>query len=326
MSMQFGVFYQLPCAPGQSVPQRYRDTFEQIVYADQLGFNSAWLAEAHFDAGFSTMPAPLVVAAALSGRTERIRLGIGVSQLPLHNPVSVAEEAATVDIVTSGRLDFGIGRGTWNHNFDGFGIPWEERTTRLEEAVDILEQAWADTPLTYHGRHYRFESINVVPKPLQQPGPPLHIAANSPSTAEFAGRRGLRLLMAAPIHPWPDDFLTHLGLYRDSAAKGASENARVSAVFFVFTAQDRATVRRQMADSFARHPIGQRTAYETAEENMAIFGNPQECIDRIAEVQQRAKLDSLICSFNPGGTVLHEHVKVAMQRFAEEVLPSVRDL
>ncbi|MCY4389458.1 MAG: LLM class flavin-dependent oxidoreductase [Desulfurellaceae bacterium] len=324
--MQFGVFYQLPCAPGQSVPQRYRETFEQIVYADQLGFNSAWLAEAHFDAGFSTMPAPLVVAAALSGRTERIRLGIGVSQLPLHNPVSVAEEAATVDIVTGGRLDFGIGRGTWNHNFDGFGIPWEERTTRLEEAVDILEQAWTDAPLTYHGRHYQFESVNVVPKPLQQPGPPLHIAANSPSTAEFAGRRGLHLLMAAPIHPWPDDFLTHLGLYRDSAAKRTAGNAQVSAVFFVFTAQNRVAVRRQMADSFARHPIGQRTTYETAEENMAIFGNPQECIDRIAEVRQRARLDSLICSFNPGGTVLHDHVKVAMQRFAEEVLPSVRDL
>ena len=272
------------------------------------------------------MPAPLVVAAALSGRTERIRLGIGVSQLPLHNPVSVAEEAATVDIVTGGRLDFGIGRGTWNHNFDGFGIPWEERTTRLEEAVDILEQAWTDAPLTYRGRHYQFESVNVVPKPLQQPGPPLHIAANSPSTAEFAGRRGLRLLMAAPIHPWPDDFLTHLGLYRDSAAKWTTGNAQVSTVFFVFTAQNRIAVRTQMADSFARHPIGQRTAYETAEEKMAIFGSPQECIDRIAEVQQRAGLDSLICSFNPGGTVLHDHVKVAMQRFAEEVLPSVRDL
>ena len=89
------------------------------------------------------MPRPL------SGRTERIRLGIGVSQLPLHNPVSVAEEAATVDIVTAGRLDFGLGRGTWSHNFDGFGIPWEERTSRLEEAIDILERAWAEAPLTY---------------------------------------------------------------------------------------------------------------------------------------------------------------------------------
>ena len=100
----------------------------------------------------------------------------------------------------------------------------------------------------------------------------------------------------------------------------------MSAVFFVFTAQNRAAVRVQMADSFARHPIGQRTAYATAEDQMAIFGSPQECIDRIAEVQRRAKLDALICSFNPGGTVLHEQVQVAMQRFAEEVLPGVRDL
>ena len=324
--MQFGVFYQLPCAPGQSVPTRYQETLAQIVLADEVGFDSAWLAEAHFDPGFSTMPAPLVVAAALSGRTHRIRLGIGVSQLPLHNPVSVAEEAATVDIVTGGRLDLGIGRGTWDHNFKGFGIPWEERTTRLEEAVDILEQAWSDKPFSYQGQHYQFDSINVVPKPLQQPGPPLHIAANSPSTAEFAGQRGLRLLMAAPIHPWPDNFLTHLALYRDSAAKHASKNTYVSGLFFAFTALDRVAVRMQMADSFARHPIGQNTSYETAEEKMAIFGNPQECIDRIAEIQQRAKLDCLICSFNPGGTVLHEQVKVAIQRFAEEVMPSIQEL
>lgn len=324
--MQFGVFYQLPCAPGQLVPQRYRDTLEQIAYAEQLGFDSAWLAEAHFDAGFSTMPAPLVVAAALSGHTQRIRLGIGVSQLPLHNPVSVAEEAATVDILTGGRLDFGIGRGTWNHNFAGFGIPWEERTTRLQEAVDVLERAWMAAPLSYHGRHYRFDAIDVVPKPIQRPGPPLYIAANSPSTAVFAGERGLHLLMAGPIHFWPDDFLTHLQIYRDSAARHRSVNDRVTAVFFVFTADDRAAVRADMEASFSRHPVGRRNSYTTAEEKMAVFGSPAECIDKIGDIQRRAKLDCLLCSLNPGGIVPHPHVKTAMQRFAEEVMPHVRGL
>ena len=324
--MQFGVFYQLPCAPGQSVPQRYRDTLAQAEYAERLGFDSVWLAEAHFDAGFSAMPAPLVVAAALSGRTRRIRLGIGVSQLPLHHPVSVAEEAATVDILSNGRLDFGVGRGTWNHNFAGFGIPWEERTSRLREAVDILERAWAAEPLSFHGRHYRFDAIDVVPKPLQQPGPPLYVAANSPETARFAGERGLRLLMAAPIHPWPDDFLIHLYRYRDAAARGASADATVTAVFFVFPADDRAAVRAQMEASFSRHPIGRNTSYETAERSMAIFGSPAECIDKIASIQHRAELDCLLCSFNPGGTVPHPHVKTAMRRFAEEVISHVRHL
>ena len=324
--MRFGVFYQLPCAPGQSVPSRYSDTIEQIVLADQLGFSSAWLAEAHFDAGFSTMPAPLIVAAGLSGHTKNIRLGIGVSQLPLHNPISVAEQTATVDILTNGRLDFGVGRGTWNHNFEGFGVPWEERSTRLEECIDIIERAWNEESLTYKGKHYQFNSLKVVPKPVQQPGPPLYIAANSAGTAEFAGRRGLRLLMAAPIHGWPTDFLSHLKVYRRTAAKHPSNEARVSALFFVFVASDRAEVRGQMADSFARHPIGKRTSYERAEKEMAIFGNPTQCLEKIKEIQRRANIDSLICSFNPGGTVPHQQVKAAMRRFAEDVLPAASEI
>ena len=218
-----------------------------------------------------------------------------------------------------------MGRCTWNHNFGGFGIPWEERTTRLHEAIDILERAWAAEPLSFH-RHYLFEAVDVVPKLFQQPGPPLHIAANSPETAVFAGERGLRLLMATPIHPWPDDFLTHLHRYRDIAARGASANATVTTVFFVFPADDRAAVCAQMEASFSRHPIGRNTSYETAERSMAIFGSPAECIDKVASIQHRAKLDCLLCSFNPGGTVPHAQVKTAMRRFAKEVIPHLRHI
>jgi alkanesulfonate monooxygenase SsuD/methylene tetrahydromethanopterin reductase-like flavin-dependent oxidoreductase (luciferase family) len=286
-----------------------------------------WLAEAHFNPAFSLMPTPLIVAAALSGRTKRIRLGIGVSQLPLHHPVRVAEEAATVDIVSGGRLEFGIGRGTWHHNFQTFGIPWEERTSRFEEAIDIIERAWTEERVSYDGQHYRFDPIEVVPKPLQKPRPPIHIAANSPSTAVFTGRRGLRMLMGAPIHPWPTEFLTHLHIYREAlgTAQPAGE-VSVSAVFWVYTGKDRAQVRREVAESLARHPLGARTPYEVAEEKMAIFGSPQECIAKIMAIQQEAKLDRLICSFNPGGLVPHHQVMAAMRQFAEEVMPAVRSL
>lgn len=140
--MKFGLFYQLPVAPGQSETIRYRETMEQIIFADEVGFDVAWLAEGHFYPPFSAMSTPLVVAAALSGCTVRIRLATGVSQLPLHHPVLLAEEAATVDILSEGRFDFGVGRGTSPQHFQAFGVPWKERSARFEEALDVIELVW----------------------------------------------------------------------------------------------------------------------------------------------------------------------------------------
>jgi len=110
--MKFGLFYQLPCAPEQDEVTRYHETIEQVVYADELGFDTAWLAELHFNRPFSVMPAPLILAAALAQRTRRIRLGTAVALLPLQHPLRTAEDAATVDILSQGRLEFGVGRGT----------------------------------------------------------------------------------------------------------------------------------------------------------------------------------------------------------------------
>ena len=109
--MKFGLFYQLPCAATQQAETRYQETIEQIVYAEELGFDTAWLAELHFNASFSVMPAPLMVAAAAAQRTTRIRLGTAVLLLPLHHPLRVAEEAAVVDLLSHGRVELGVGRG-----------------------------------------------------------------------------------------------------------------------------------------------------------------------------------------------------------------------
>ena len=326
--MQCGIFYQLPCAPQQSMQTRYRQTLEQIVYADALGFDSVWLAEAHFNPIFSVMPRPLTVAAALAAQTTRIRLGIGVSQLPLHHPLHIAEEAATVDMLSDGRLEFGAGRGTWNQNFETFGVPWEERSQRLEEALDIIERAWTSPRFSYHGAYYDFDAVEVVPKPIQQPCPPIHIAANSPSTAIFTGRRGYRVLMAAPIHPWPDDFLGHLKLYRDTCQEvhGSPTAGGVSALFFVYPGNDRADVRDQVAESLAHHPIGKGLDYAVAEERMAIYGHPDECIAKIRSIQAEIQCDQLLCALNPGGLIPHDKMLVALRRLAEEVLPAIRDL
>src|SRR3954462_10117017 len=188
--MKFGLFYQLPCSPEQNEGARYDETIEQIVYAEELGFDAAWLAELHFFRSFSIMPAPLILAAAIAQRTKRIRLGTAVTLLPLQHPLRTAEEAAVVDILSQGRLEFGVGRGSIALHFEGFDVPRDESRERFEEALTIIERAWTHEICAFDGKYFQVPATTVVPKPVQKPHPPLRIAANSIETAEFAGEHG----------------------------------------------------------------------------------------------------------------------------------------
>jgi len=136
--MRFGFFDQLPCASGDSEPRRFRDFMAQIELGDTLGFDTVWLGELHFTRGFSILADPLMVLAAAAQRTSRIRLGTAVTLLPLHNPVKIAEQAAIADILSDGRLEFGVGRGTAPIHYAGYDIPQEESRERFEEALDFI--------------------------------------------------------------------------------------------------------------------------------------------------------------------------------------------
>jgi alkanesulfonate monooxygenase SsuD/methylene tetrahydromethanopterin reductase-like flavin-dependent oxidoreductase (luciferase family) len=138
--MKFGFFFQLPRAPWQSEHERYGDTLAQIMHGDRLGFDTAWLAELHFFPEFSVMSSPLIVAAAAAQHTQRIRLGMAVSLLPLNDPIRNAEDAATVDILSHGRLVFGVGRGTNPLHYGGFNIPMEESRDRFTEALGPVKK------------------------------------------------------------------------------------------------------------------------------------------------------------------------------------------
>ena len=139
--MKFGLFYQLPCADSQSQGTRYQETIEQVIAADELGFDCAWLAELHFFKPFSVMSSPLIVATAIAQQTKKIRLGTAINLLPLYSPLRCAEDGATVDVLTNGRLDFGVGRGAIPLHFQGFNVPREESRERFEEALQIIEKA-----------------------------------------------------------------------------------------------------------------------------------------------------------------------------------------
>jgi len=350
--MKFGLFYQLPCATTQDAATRYQETIEQIVYAEELGFDTAWLAELHFNPSFSIMPAPLILAAALAQRTTRIRLGTAVLLLPLQHPLRTAEEAAVVDLLSQGRLELGVGRGMIAIHFQGFNIPREESRDRFEEALTIIKQAWTQETFQFEGKYYHVPETAVVPKPLQKPHPPLRIAANSAETAVFAGEQGYSVFVASPINSGAK-LAEQVERYRQVFRTAGHDRNRedVAIAFPVYVADNVAQVRHEVEASFLNYfqaishqarlgdrdnspayaylqEIRKRVEAVTWEqlEKIAFYGSPLACIDKIEETFAQCQMDQLICWFNPGGLVPHRQVLASMRRFAEEVMPAVRTL
>ncbi|PYN44878.1 MAG: LLM class flavin-dependent oxidoreductase, partial [Candidatus Rokuibacteriota bacterium] len=225
--MRFGFFDQLPCADADSERQRYRDLIAQIELGDVLGFDTVWLGELHFSRAFSILADPLMVLAAAAQRTTRIRLGTAVTLLPLHNPVKIAEEAAIADILSDGRLEFGVGRGTAPVHYAGYEIPQEESRERFEEALDFILQAWTQKSFSSHGKYFRARDLTVVPKPVQTPHPPVRIAANSPDTFPLAARRRLPIFATPLINP-PDKLKEGLAVYRGALPAGTRGDAALA--------------------------------------------------------------------------------------------------
>ena len=171
--MRFGFFDQVPRADWQSERQRYQEILAQIELGDQLGFQTAWLGELHFILSISCLASPLMLLAAAAQRTHRIRLGTAVTLLPLHNPVKMAEDAATLDVLSGGRLEFGVGRGAAPVYFAGYNVPQHETRERFAESLAIILRAWTSERLSYHGKYWRTEDLLLTPKPLQTPHPPI---------------------------------------------------------------------------------------------------------------------------------------------------------
>ena len=345
--MRFGFFDQLPCADAVSERQRYQDLIAQIELGEVLGFDTVWLGELHFSRAFSILADPLMVLAAAAQRTRRIRLGTAVTLLPLHNPVKIAEEAAIVDILSNGRLEFGVGRGTAPVHYAGYDIPQGESRERFEEALDFIVQAWTQKHFSSHGKYFRARDLTVVPKPVQTPHPPVRIAANSPDTFPLAARRRLPIFATPLINP-PDKLKEGLAVYRGALPAGTRGDTALA--FPVHVAASRAHARRECETSllhFLREagerlrPLGdediksfeafrqvlariQRVTYEDVDREMAVFGDPDYCVQRVRALRREYQMDEFICYFNQGGLMDHAMVKQSMTLFAREVLPHCR--
>ena len=190
----------------------YREHVDQAVYAEELGYDTIWTTEHHFaEDGWS--PSLLPILAGIATRTTRIRLGTFIIVLPFHHPVRVAEDAATVDILSNGRLDLGVGQGYWLSEFASFGISRKQRVSRLTEGLNIIQKCFTEDSFSYAGKYWQLERIELSPQPVQQPGPPIWVAAMAENSVRRAARMGYHLAGSggADLQQFYDDELVKLG-------------------------------------------------------------------------------------------------------------------
>ena len=346
--MKFGLFQsvQLP-EPGAQV-QYYQEALQQVRWAEQLGFHSVWFTEHHFSR-HGIVPASLTVLAYLAGVTTSIRLGTAVAVLPFHNPIQLAEQAATVDLLSNGRLDLGVGRGYQWGEFHKFAVPMEEATRRFEEAMDVMTRAWTATaPSDHLGEFWSFHDMTLHPRPVQTPHPPLWVAASSHTSMDRVARHNWNLLIGqgesfqqvaaqaeyfhsaveeAGFTYSPDKVIAARAMYTARSQEQARRDTEAPFMWFKRTGQEVGAPPDHrvelLPDDFKeyrrRFARGVYANYDAMSENVAIFGTPEFVAERIAGLQQ-AGIENLIFFVNYGG-IAHHKVCNSLELSSKEVIP-----
>jgi natural product biosynthesis luciferase-like monooxygenase protein len=334
--MKFGAHYlptYIPALDGPA-PEFYRRMFEQMELLDQLGFHQVWVTEHHFHEYGGTIPDPATFLAAVASHTTRIRLGIAIVVLPLHNPIEVAESYAMVDVISGGRLDFGVGRGTASE-LEQFGIGYEDSVIRLREGTEIIRQGWSGGAVEFTGKLFDYQGVRILPKPVQQPHPPVWVAASrSDDTYRWAGEKGFNLL-TLPYMYAPEVLRTSIDHYRKELVKAGHDPAtrEVLGKFHIYvTGSERAAVAEAgpylhnywtVADdqNRVRTAARQTRAEDQIARGNVIAGDPQRCIDLIRRWRDALGLTVVSGTFYFGG-MPQEMALRNIRRFAEEVMPA----
>ena len=331
--MKFGLFTSAQAHSGDLGPQGghgFGDYLDFNVAAERLGFQSSFSVEHHFS-GWNQVSSTLMLLTALAMRTTRLRLGSAVMVLPWHNPVLLAEQAATLDLLSGGRLDLGIGKGYRHSEFKGFQIAPEEAEARFDEAVEVMIRAWTErNRFSHRGRFWQFEDIVVEPAPAQNPHPPLWVAAGSAASIRRAAARGFNLILDQ--YASTAQIAERIGIYRaERKARSLGFNPmQVAVARQLYVASDEADkqaalarqaaytqrtvdVSRAPAKSGGSHVLAYADKAGGTEEN-ALFGTPAE-IGANLEALRQAGAAYVLLTISGGVAQL--------RRFAREVMPAL---
>ncbi len=340
--MQFGLFgsaaARRPTGPDAGEfdsSEGFRDFIEYNVEAEARGFRGTFVVEHHFT-GYGQVSATLNLLTWLGARTTTLRLGTAVIVLPWHNPVLLAEQAATLDLLSGGRLDFGIGKGYRYNEFAGFCVPMEEADARFDECLAVVVKAWtSNDKFSHKGRYWQFDNVVVEPPTAQRPHPPIWMGAGGESSVRRCAERGYNLLLGQ--YASPADVGRSIAAYKAAVeAKGQRFDplsVGVTRAFFVCDSQadKEAALERRLANrvrqlKLATQPDG--TVHggpdratgnpDAVNRNSAMYGTPDEIAEKLDELRRAGVGYVLI---NGGGSGGGERGRTSMRRFATEVMP-----
>lgn len=347
--MEFGIFHEFERPSGMSEAQAFDNAFELVDSAERWGLDAVWLAELHFSPKRSVLASPMLLAGAIGARTKQIKIGTAVQILPLCHPLQLAEEAATVDHISRGRLIFGVGRSGFARTYAAYGVPYAESRERFAETLEIVRRAWTNDTLTFEGKYFQYHEVAVVPKPYQKPHPPIRVAATSVDTFPAIGAQGFDLFAAVRTGTL-SELAPNLVAYRE--AYEAAGHAGKGGVFLrvpVYVAEsfDKAVADtrdsimafyRQLgeqleasANEAGARAIEQRdlrgrrlreTTFEEVLQEKVIVGTPRMVIDRLSAISEELCLDGILAELNCGGQVPREGVMESLQLLCEEVMPA----
>ena len=350
--MKFSLFTEIQCPPGTSPDVRLSEFIEQAELADNLGFHGFWIAEIHCQPRFSLLSAPYVVLGAVAQRTRRLRLGVAVNTLPIHHPVHLAEQAATLDLLSRGRMDFAAGGGhPHSRAYECFGADHKSTHDIMTEGLEIIRRAWSQETLTFNGKFFQIPEIVVNPKPVQKPLPPFYMATSSLDGVEVGARLGINLFL--PIHTRAQEqVIEFANAYWDGLRKHGHDPKTKELGLLVpmhlapITAEAKARseagvmsyfktildMRLDYTDWLIRRgdelptrlkaAAGTQVDFETICQRHAVIGDSQAAVQALKDLSQKTGATHFLTWHNIG-SVPHPLVKESMEQFAAEVMPKL---
>jgi alkanesulfonate monooxygenase SsuD/methylene tetrahydromethanopterin reductase-like flavin-dependent oxidoreductase (luciferase family) len=332
---------------GASQTELFDDLLAQIVLAEELGLEECWFTEHHFS-DYSLLPSPNLVIAAAAQRTARMRFGNLVNVLPFHSPLRLAEETATLDQLSHGRIGFGVGRGIRRDEFERLQLPLAEAPAMFEEALSVVVKAWTEDHWSHEGRYWRYHDISLRPAPYQRPHPPIYVGANSTESVLWVAEHGYNLANhLSTLALAQDNVERYRAHYRgarpgefvlareiviaesDAAARAAGQRAMQS--FWHLFAQHALAPPAPPSDErlaeYTRHfrYLGERTHAALEADGIIITGAPDTVARRLREACATIRPDVLLGVFSFGG-LSHAEVCRSLRLFAREVVPALRDV
>ena len=350
--MKFGLFHSVQLPNPLEQERYYREALDQALHAERLGYNSVWCHRAPLHPARHRVGHTL--AAGLPGWGHRHHpAGDGVTVLPFHNPVQLAEQTATVDVLSGGRLDLGVGRGYQWGEFNRMNIPMDEASRRFEESMDVLTRAWTSIePFDHRGEFWSFNDMTVLPRPVQQPHPPVYVAASGADSVARVVRNDWNLLIgqgethgqvAGQIESYqdalaeakadytPQRVVVARAMYAAPSTEQARRDAEIPFMWFKQTGQEVSAPPDQrldlLPDEYAayrsRYSPDAQFDYNAMCDNVMLFGSPDHIAERVGRLRDSGA-ENLIFFVNFGG-IEHQKVLDSLELFAAEVMPQFAD-